>query len=105
MKEKEFAKIAEGLASKPDLLLGILETDLSLPNIPMTVKDGGVFWKTLAKSNGYKLQQNMVFKQARILDRNGVRIAWGTVNGMEKALDRMLRYLKKYDGNNSRARR
>ena len=39
----------------------------------------------------------MVTKHARILDYNHTRIAWGTINGMEKSMNRMVNYLHKYN--------
>lgn len=78
-------------------LLKILDVELSLPNIPWPTTGGILFWNTLAEYNGWKLQQNMVTHHARILDKDDVKIAWGTINGMEKAMDRMARHLHKYD--------
>lgn len=89
-----------GLATHPEALtdiMKILDSELSMPNIPLPVVDGGVFWQTLGECNGWKLQQNTVTKSARILNSDNVRIAWGTINGMEKALDRMIEYLQKYN--------
>lgn len=74
----------------------ILDAKLKLPNIKMPTMGGEVFWNTLAEANGWKLQQNTVFHNARILDSNNVRIAWGTINGMEDALDEMIRFAEKY---------
>ena len=50
---------------------------------------GNVMWTTLAKVNGLKLQQNQITHHARILNADDVRIAWGTVNGMQKAIRRL----------------
>lgn len=61
------------------------------------VIDGEIFWTTLAKYNGWKLQQNMFSQHARILNSNGIRIAWGTLNDMEKELDKMIRLSQKYN--------
>ncbi len=78
-------------------LLKILDSELSLPNIPFPTLGGEVFWTNIAEYNGWKFQQNMVTKHARILDENNVRIAWGTYNGMERAMDRLVKSLHKYD--------
>lgn len=78
-------------------LLDILDMELSLPNIPFPTMGGEVFWNTLAEYNGWRLQQNMLTHHARILDSDNIRIAWGTINGMEKAMDRMARHIHKYD--------
>lgn len=76
----------------------LFRSQLSLPNIPMPVLDGGVFWSTIASWNGLRLQQHHLSRHARILDQDNVRIAWGTVNGMEMVLDRLARFQEKYDG-------
>ena len=70
-------------------LLKILNTELALPNIPTKTMGGEVFWNTIAEYNGWRLQQNMVTHHARILDADNVRIAWGTINGMKRAMERM----------------
>ena len=95
--EKLFVPAIVGLVANPAKLNKILDEELSLPNIPWKPVDGGIFWKTLVEYNGWKLQQNTFTKSARILDNEGWRIAWGTINGMEKALDRMVRYTEKYN--------
>lgn len=78
-------------------LLEILNAELSLPNIPLKTMGGEVCWDTLAEYNGWKLQQNRIFKNARILDSNNVRIAWGTINGMIKVMDRMVQCMDRYN--------
>ncbi len=77
-------------------MLSILKLELNMPNIPFPTMGGEVFWNTLAECNGWKLQQNMITHHARIIDRENVRIAWGTIAGMTKAMDRMVEYLDKY---------
>ena len=76
--------------------ISLLDMELSLPNIPTPTMGGKVFWTTLTEYNGWKLQQNQITKHARILDDRDVRIAWGTVNGMIKALDRMVERANAY---------
>ena len=39
----------------------------------------------------------MITRHARIIDSNNIRIAWGTINGMMKVMDRMVACLHKYD--------
>lgn len=78
-------------------LLGILDMELSLPNVPFPTMGGEIFWNTLVEYNGWKLQQNMFTHHARILNSDDIRIAWGTISGMEKAMDRMTKYLHKYN--------
>ena len=98
------AKAAMGLAAGSDYFLDMLEKDLSLPNIPVRVMNNKKNWTTLAKYNGWEMQQNMTTKHARIINSSNVRVAWGTVNGMEKAFDRMVKLSKKYDGNDLKSK-
>ena len=78
-------------------LFEILNAEVSLPNIPLKTMGGEVCWDTLAEYNGWKLQQNRIFKNARILDSNNVRIAWRTINGMIKVMDRMVQCMDRYN--------
>lgn len=89
-------KIVLDLLSKSPELLEILDKELQLPNIPTKTMGGEVFWHTLAEVNGWKMQQNMVTHHARILNSQNVRVAWGTVNGMYKAMDRLIDASKRY---------
>ncbi len=90
------AEILKLLVQNPELvreLQKILDMELSMPNIPFPTMGGKVFWNDIAEYGGWKLQQNMITHHARILNEKNVRIAWGTINGMEKALDRLIRHL------------
>jgi len=73
-----------------DKAIDFLNKELSMPNIPTPTMGGEFFWNDLAEFKGWRLQQNMLSKHARILDPNNVRRAWGTVNGMYAALDRLV---------------
>ena len=90
-------KILSEKTSQSNSLLSILDAELSLPNIPFPTMGGIIFWTDIAEYGGWRLQQNMITHHARILDSNDIRIAWGTINGMEKAMERMVRSLHKYD--------
>ena len=76
--------------------LQLLDMEISLPNIPMPTMGGEVFWDTLAEYKGWKLQQNEFTKHCRILDADNVRRAWGTKNGMIKALDSIKMLAERY---------
>ena len=65
----------------------ILDSEISLPNVPLPTMGGQMVWDTLAEANGWRLQQNELTKHCRILDPDDVRRAWGTKNGMMKALE------------------
>ena len=85
MIDERIIKLAlDFLLKFPDEGMNILNSDLCMPNIPFHT-----FWTNLCEYQGYKLQQNQFTHHARILDSNDIRIAWGTVNGMEKTLERM----------------
>lgn len=68
--------------------LDLLKKAGSLPNIPFPTMGGEVFWNTYVEVNGWKLQQNMIFKNARILNSNNIRVAWGSIDGMTKTFNR-----------------
>ncbi len=70
------------------MILDILEKDLNMPNLKLPGMDAGVFWDDIAEYKGWKMQQNTLTKSARILDADGVRVAWGTINGMQKVMTR-----------------
>lgn len=84
------------ISEHPDIALKFLESDLEMPNIPFPTMGGHALWTTLVEFNGYRLQQNQFTHHARILNSSDVRIAWGTLNGMEKALDRLVSFSQKY---------
>lgn len=83
-------ELLKNVATAPQLLHSvkdILNEEISLPNIPTPTLGGKVFWNTLAEYNGWRLQQNMITQHCRIIDQDNVRRAWGTKNGMIKALE------------------
>ena len=72
----------------------IIDSEMSMPNIPFPTMGGLVFWRNIAECNGWKFQQNMLTQHARILDSNDVRIAWGTVDEMSSIMEKMTAHLK-----------
>lgn len=86
----KYDKVMEVISIDPDKVIDFLNKELSMPNIPTATMGGETFWNNLAEYNGWRLQQNMVTKHARILRPDNVRVAWGTVEGMFKALDRLV---------------
>ena len=79
----------------------ILDSELSLPNIPFPTMGGEVFWTTEMNYDGWRMQQNMVTKHARIIDPNNIRIAWGTYNGMVRAMKRVISTMKPIETSSS----
>ena len=91
--------IIGGLGLVPELLeqiSKISKSEISLANIPWKVANGGIFWKNLAEYNGLQLQVNICSHHARILDSDDIRIAWGSLRGMEKIFDAIIRVSNKY---------
>ena len=86
----KYDKVLRIIAKDSDKVIEILNKELSMPNVPTATKGGETFWNNLAEYDGWKLQQNMFTKHARILRPDNVRVAWGTVEGMFKALDRLV---------------
>lgn len=74
----------------------LLDQEISLPNVPTKTAGGHHFWNTLAEYNGWKIQENMIDHHARILNDKNIRVAWGTVNGMYKAMKRLVDVAKLY---------
>ena len=75
--------------------LELLDKEIALPNIPFPVCPEFFVWDTVCEINGWKLQQNMMTRHARIVDNKNIRKAWGTINGMIRAMDRMAESLQK----------
>ncbi|MBQ7681321.1 MAG: hypothetical protein IJT31_03810 [Oscillibacter sp.] len=85
-----FINVLAAISTTPTLikqLNAILDSEISLPNLPTPTMGGQMVWDTLAEANGWRLQQNELTKHCRILDPDDVRRAWGTRKGMEKALE------------------
>ena len=78
------------------MVMNVLDADMPLPNIPQEVNEDAKIWRTIAEVDGFKLQQNVVSQHGRILDENNIRIKWGTMEGMDKAFERMLERKKKF---------
>ena len=93
----EILKILSSGSKMGEDFLDILNQDLSLPNIPLPTMGGEVWWTDMVSANGWRIQQNMFTHHARILDENNVRKAWGSLNGMYKALDNLVANLHRYD--------
>lgn len=70
-------------------ILSILDEPINMPNFPAPTLGGILFWDTYLEFKGWKLQQHSFTKHARILDPDGIRRAWGTMNGMYKVMERI----------------
>ena len=80
----ENASLLEKLASQ------LNADDLGdMPNLEMKTLGGEVWWDTLMVVDGWKLQVHKIGGNARILDPNNVRKAWGSRSAMEEKLKRL----------------
>ena len=59
------------------------------PNLKFPTLGGKFFWNTLAEKNGWKVQQNKLFGNCRILAPNNWRMAWGGGGALEVFLEQM----------------
>lgn len=76
----------ELIAKNPALLAELGD----MPNINFQTMGGKVFWNDLASYNGWRIQQNTLFKNCRILDPDNVRRAWGGIDAMEKIFEKLV---------------
>ena len=61
----------------------------ALPTVEGEVMDSGLWWDTLAETNGWKLQRNKVTGHGRIINPQKVRKAWGTVEEMALSFEKV----------------
>ena len=61
----------------------------SMPTVEGEVMDSGLWWDTLAETNGWKLQRNKVTGHGRIINPQKVRKAWGTVEDMTRSFEKV----------------
>ncbi len=86
------ASAIQKIAEDPKIIGRFLEKfDDGLPNRITRTKGGHTWWKNLETHRGWKLQQNIVFGNCRILDSRDYRYAWGGREAMTKTFARMKR--------------
>ena len=67
------------IATDPKVIGRLLNcSDSPMPNVATYTMGGEVFWNTLSDVNRWRLQQNKVFGNYRIIDFNSIRKAWGS---------------------------
>ena len=77
----------EKLVMEPNILTQVsekVESDTDYPAAPQGLR---VYWDTLCKFNGWKLQKNYYFDHCRILDENNIRRSRGSEKEMISALE------------------
>jgi len=84
-------KMNKGLLEEGLKLLALGESLPSMPNIPFPTMGGQVFWNELANVNGWRVQQNMLTQHCRVLDPDDMRVAWGGVDAIMTAFERLVK--------------
>ncbi len=91
---KELQIIVSGIsliAKHRDQVGKLLEKlDLSMPNVKTKTFGGKLLWKNLVSKGGWKVQQNKVFGNCRILDPDDKRLAWGGKSKMVQAFRELI---------------
>ena len=60
-----------------------------MPNIKARTMGGEFFWNTIAEFDGWRMQENQVFGNCRIIDPDNVRKAWGGKNAILNAFEKI----------------
>lgn len=85
MLEALAVRVLTQIAQDPKIIGKLLEQLGSMPNVPTKTMGGPIFWNDVACIGGWKLQQNRVFGNCRILDPNNIRRAWGGETAIQEA--------------------
>ena len=64
---------------------------MEMINIPIKVIDGHTFWELIKVEKGWEVQKNIVTGHARILNKNGIRIAWGSCEEMNEFFEKLVK--------------
>ena len=99
-KRKDYEAVLKILSEgsrKSDEFLAILVSKLP-PNIKGSVLGGKANWIDLAESNGWKLQQNTIMKNVRIIDNKNVRRAFSLKpRRLFNVMDELVKELNEHD--------
>ena len=68
--------------------------DEGMPNVKTKTMGGKFFGKVVVEHEGWRLQQNKVMKNCRILDPANFRVAWGGESAMMRAFEKLTRTAK-----------
>ena len=84
---RDYVEGFEKLVMDPGLLTQVSEKVGSSTDYPTAPQGLRVYWNTLCRYNGWKLQKNYYFDHCRILDEYNVRRVRGTEKDMISALE------------------
>lgn len=88
----------ESIRIQNDMLLECLIKNCSfMPNAELPTMGGNTFWINVLEGNELRLQVNKVFGNARILNKNNVRLAWGSFQNMKDKLEQIKTTLQNND--------
>ncbi len=79
MNKEFYNTVIKLIATNPKLL----EELPSMPNIESRTLGGKVFWTDIATYDGWRIQQNLILNNCRILNPENIRVAWGGKDAME----------------------
>lgn len=68
------------------VMLKRADLDMSMPNIPTKTMGGEFFWEHIGKSDELELQCHSVLGNYRLLNKQNVRVAWGSERQMKNYL-------------------
>ena len=78
------------ISENPSLLR--LGDELDLPNAYFPTMGGTIWWRDLARANGWRIQQNSITHHCRILDDDDCRVAWGGESAMFRLFEKISTY-------------
>ena len=89
-REKEQSALEEGLRilrQDPGRVKDIISSLPSLPNVRTKTLGGKMFWADLVNVDGWRVQENVLLGNCRLLDPGNVRQAWGKKEDMVRAFE------------------
>ena len=78
------------IASDPQAIGRVLSS-LNSPMLNIETPNMGreIFWYTISNVDGWRLQENIIFGNCRILDPHNCRKAWGKKKAILKAFEKL----------------
>ncbi|MEZ0300214.1 MAG: hypothetical protein ACAI35_27475 [Candidatus Methylacidiphilales bacterium] len=74
----------------PEIVGRLLEKAGKMPNLQMPTMGGKFFWTNLVEHDGWRLQKHNLLGNCRILNPDGVRLAWGGETAMIKLMESLI---------------
>lgn len=88
---KNYVEGFEKLVLNPELLNELSANESSDKDYPLAPEGLRVFWDTVCKYRGWKLEKNYYYNHYRILDEYNMRRAWGSETEMISELECLAR--------------